>query len=169
MSGLISWPRGGQGSSEEIGSDADDETPRSQILGGGIPCAVNQGDRLTTPGSEKPAIHQFKADLSSSRFQRLEPARHAASPRMEPTGLRGTREQTVEQAPIMSSGNGYAGFHDQASTGRTKGRPYSVELPFHPSYLPIRGTWPAVSRLFAFLFAREWRNGKISLIRSLEE
>src|SRR5271157_1408442 len=54
--------------------------------------------------------------------------------------------------------------------GRTEGRPYPVKLPFHPYfYLPIRGTRPAVSRLFAFLFARERRNGKISLIRSLAE
>ena|SRR5271157_1435740 len=121
MSGLISWPLGGQGSSEKIGSDADDVPPRSQMLRGGIPRAVNQGDRLAAPGSGKPVIHQFKAGLPSSQFQRLEPARQAASPRVEPTGLRGTREETVEQAPIMSSGDGLAGFHDQASTRPDRG------------------------------------------------
>src|SRR5271157_2802362 len=104
-SGLISQPLGGQGSSQQIGSDADDLTPRSQMLRGGIPRGVNHGDRLAAPGSEKPAIHQSKARLPNSQFQRLEPARQAASPRHEPTGLRGARGGTVKQAPIMSSGD----------------------------------------------------------------
>src|SRR5208283_3669457 len=71
---LDSQPLGDQGSSQQIGSDADDVTPSSQMLRGGIPRGVNHGDRLAAPGSEKPAIHQSKARLPNSQFQRSEPA-----------------------------------------------------------------------------------------------
>ena len=163
---MISQPLGGQGSSQQIGSDADDVTPRSQMLRGGIPRGVNHGDRLAAPGSEKPAIHQSKARLPNSQFQRSEPARQAASPRLNQPVCEELEVERCNKPRSCRAAIELQAFMIGPPPGRTEGRPYPVELPFHPSYLPIRDSRPAVSRLFAFLFASARRNGKIGLHRS---
>jgi len=169
MTGLISWPPGGRARpkrSDQMRTTCPQGLRRfvagylvQSTNGIGWQRQARKNQRFISSRPDRPAAS------SSDRNQLGRPPLHAMNqPVFEELEMeRWNKPRSCRAAIELQT------FMIRPPPGWTEGRPYPVELPFHPFYLPIRDTRPAVSRLFAFLFASERRNGKIGLIRSLVE